>query len=112
MKIIKVNEWFTIIGRGQVATAFQKDHDFDLTSLTDQMVLINNESFLVKGIESFGGRASSEDDLIGLIVKKIDNKCKHLNIIRYNEISENNWTYQLEKCLDCQNIKLIGCSSG
>jgi hypothetical protein len=71
MKIIKPVEWFNIIGRGWVVTASRKAHDFELTTLKDEIVLIDGEEYLVIGVEHFH-LGSFVGDPVGLIVKKVE----------------------------------------
>ena len=60
-------EWFTIIGRGDVAVIYTP-YD-DLSSLKNQVVQIDGKSYLVRGVEYFHPRKPS--DPFGLLVREI-----------------------------------------
>jgi len=66
---IKTIGFFHIAGRGKVFTASRREHDFELLELMGSVVLINDERYKVRGIESTRGLVPG--DMVGLLVSPV-----------------------------------------
>lgn len=75
--IVEADSWFNIEGRGQVVTAIQEAHKFDLRGLVaGETILIDGSQYKVRGIE-FGnhecfGFETRTSYPIGILVTKIE----------------------------------------